>query len=63
MSIIRTLAALASAASTIFVAYAVGHGLSELHAGPFVVAAGALVVALVLILAQVRLGRSAETHH
>lgn len=64
MSLIRTFAALGSAVSTIMVAYFFGHGLSNGHTTPFVLSGAIAVVALLLVVAQVRLGRDAgpRTH-
>lgn len=63
MSFVRSLLALASAASAIFTAYAFGHGLSNHHTMPFILSGVFLVVTALLVLLQVRFGRGEAGGH
>ncbi len=63
MSLIRSIALFVSAILTILSAYAFGHGLSEGHAGPYVMSAVALGLAGVLVFLQVRMGRDSGASH
>jgi len=57
MSLFHTIVALASAVSAVLVAYAFGYALSNRQPTPFVISGAALVVTVILVLVQVRMGR------
>jgi hypothetical protein len=63
MSLFRTIIALGSAVSAVLVAYAFGYALSTREPTPFLFSGVALVVAVVLVLLQVRPGRDTGAGH
>jgi hypothetical protein len=63
MSLFRTIIALASAVSAVLVAYAFGHALSTREPTPFLFSGVALVVTVILVLLQVRMGRGEGSSH
>lgn len=57
MSFFRSLVTLASAVCAIFTAYAFGHGLSNHHSTPFLLAGVAFAATVLLIVLQVKVDR------